>query len=107
MKKFTVQITDKALDDMEEIYDYIAGQLQSPENAMRQYNRIADAVEGLSVLPQRIMIMKSEPEHSMGLRQLVIDNFSAFYLIEDNRVTVVRVLYSSSDISKKLLDNTK
>lgn len=107
MKQFTVQITDKALEDMEEIYDYIAKQLQSPENAMRQYNRIADAIEGLSALPQRIMIMKSEPEHSMGLRQLVIDNFSAFYLIEDNRVTVVRVLYSSSDISKRLIDNIK
>lgn len=107
MKQFTVQITDKALEDMQEIYDYIAKQLQSPENAMRQYNRIADAIEGLSVLPQRIMIMKSEPEHSMGLRQLVIDNFSAFYLIEDNRVIVIRVLYSSSDISKRLIDNIK
>ncbi len=29
---------------MEQIYDYIASVLQVPENAMRQYNRIADAI---------------------------------------------------------------
>lgn len=47
MKQYFVQITDRALADMEEIYTYIAEQLQEPENAM-------------------------------GLRQLPVDNFSAF-----------------------------
>ncbi len=31
MKQYTVQITDKALTDMEEIYVYIAEQLLAPE----------------------------------------------------------------------------
>ena len=39
--QYKVQITDKALADMEEIYSYIAEQLQASENAMGQYNRIA------------------------------------------------------------------
>ena len=34
MKQYTVRITDKALADMEEIYNYIAIQLKAPENAM-------------------------------------------------------------------------
>ncbi len=37
MKQYTVQITDKALADMEEIYIYIAEQLLAPENAIGQY----------------------------------------------------------------------
>ncbi len=45
MKQYKVQITDKALADMEEIYNYIAIQLQAPENAIGQYNRIAKAIE--------------------------------------------------------------
>ena len=61
MKHYTVQITDKALADMEEIYNYIA-------------------------------------------EQLPIDNFSIFYVIEDNSVVVTRVLYSASDISRGLLE---
>ena len=44
MEKRIVEITQTALDDMEEIYDYIADVLLTPENAMGQYNRIADAI---------------------------------------------------------------
>ena len=105
MKQYTVEITDRALEDMEEIYAYIADQLQAPENAIRQYNRIADAVLSLNEFPERIHVMKSKPEQTTGLRQLLVDNFSAFYLIEDDRVIVTRVLYSASDISKRLLDD--
>ena len=104
MKQYTVQITDKALADMEEIYTYIAEQLLAPENAIEQYNRIAEAIQNLNVFPEHVRIMESEPEHAMGLRQLPIDNFSVFYVIEDNRVVVTRVLYSASDISRRLLE---
>lgn len=104
MKHYIVQITDKALEDMEEIYDYIAMQLQAPENAMGQYNRIAEAIEMLDMFPERVKIMDSEPEHTMGLRQLSVDNYSVFYVIKEERVIVARVLYSASDISRRLLE---
>ena len=38
----------------------------------------------------------------MGLRQLAVDNYSVFYVIEDERVIVMRVLYSASDIEMRL-----
>ena len=41
MMQYNVQITDEALSDMEQLYNYIAYVLRSPENAMGQYNRIA------------------------------------------------------------------
>ena len=105
MKQYTVQITDKALADMEEIYNYIAIQLQAPENAMGQYNRIAEAIEGLHVFPERAKLMESEPERTMGLRQLAVNHYSVFYVIEDMQVIVIRVLYSAMDISRRLLEN--
>lgn len=71
MKQYVVRITDSALADMEEIYNYIAIQLQAPENAMGQYNRIAETIEGLNVFPERVKLVESEPERIMGLRQLV------------------------------------
>ena len=104
MKQYTVLITDKALTDMEEIYDYIAIQLQAPENAIGQYNRIAEAIEGLNTFPERAKLMESEPERMIGLRQLVVDNYSAFYVIENEKVIVTRVLYSASNIEKRLLE---
>lgn len=41
MKQYLVKITDEALADMERLYHYIACDLQSPEYALAQYNRIA------------------------------------------------------------------
>ena len=105
MKQYVVRITDSALADMEEIYNYIAIQLQAPENAMGQYNRIAETIEGLNVFPERVKLVESEPERIMGLRQLVIDNYSVFYVIEDMDVKVTRVLYSAMDISRRLLED--
>lgn len=106
MKQYKVRITDKALADMEEIYNYIATQLQAPENAMAQYNWIAKAIEALSMFPEKAR-MESEPERAMGLRQLVIDKYSAFYVIKDMKVMVIRVLYSAMDISKRLLEDSR
>ncbi len=42
MKQYKVEITKEALQDMEDIYNYIAIDLLAPNNAMGQYNRIAD-----------------------------------------------------------------
>ena len=104
MKQYKVQITDNALADMEEIYNYIAIQLQAPENAMGQYNRIAKAIEELNMFPEKFRIVESEKERTMGIRQLV-DNYSVFYVIENERVIVMRVLYSASDIGARLNDS--
>lgn len=106
MRKYIVQITDTALADMETIYTYIAEQLRSPDNAIRQYNRIAKAIEGLEIFPERVKLMESYPEKRMKLRRLVIDHYSAFYVIQDQRVIVTRVLYSASDIGKRLWENS-
>lgn len=38
----------------------------------------------------------------MGLRQLLVDHYSVFYVIENERVIVMRVLYSASDIEIRL-----
>ena len=61
MKQYRVLVTDEALNDMESIYEYIAEELLAPNTAMGQYNRIADAIETLDQMPERIKLMESEP----------------------------------------------
>lgn len=78
--------------------------LQSPDSAIEQYNRISEAIEKLCVFPERVRIMESEPEREIGLRQFPIDNFSVFYVIQEDRVIVTSVLYSASDISRRLVE---
>ena len=102
MKRYKVEVTQEALADMEQLYRYIADTLLSPENAMGQYNRIAEAILKLDKLPERFRIMDSEPEHSRGLRRMLVDNYSIFYVINEERVIVTGVLYTPSDIERRL-----
>lgn len=102
MEQYKVDITKEALQDMEDIYNYIALELLSPENAMGQYNRIADEILTLDVFPQRFRIMDSEPEKQMELRRMIVDNYSVFYTIRADKVIVTDVLYTASDIEARL-----
>lgn len=105
MKEYDVKITRRALADMDMIYDYIARSLQAPDTAAKQYDRIADGIMSLNIFPERCKLFESQPERDMGLRQLLVDNYSVIYVVEDDAVTVLRVLYSASDISARLREN--
>ena len=69
---------------------------------MGQYNRIADEILTLDTFPERFRIMDSEPEKRMELRRMLVDNYSVFYTIRDERVIVTDVLYTASDIEARL-----
>ena len=84
MKQFEVLISDKAAEDMDAIYDYIAEKLQEPVIAANQYDRIADAILSLEQMPDRIKLMDSEPERSKGLRPLYVDKYTVFFVIKGN-----------------------
>ena len=105
MREYAVKITDKALTDINGIYEYIALNLQSLENAMGQYNKIADAALELGFFPEKFRLVDFEPERSQGLRRMMVNNYSVFYVFKDDVVTVTRVLYSASDIEKRLKED--
>ena len=107
MKEYFVEITEEALSDLESIYTHIAFVLLAPENAMGQYDRIAERILKLSYLPERNRIMGAEPEHSKGLRRMIVDNYSVFYVVQNDRVIVTNVLYSASDIENRLNNSSK
>ena len=102
MEKYKVEITREALQDMEDIYNYITIDLLSPENAIGQYNRIANEILTLDTFPERFKIMESEPEKRMELRRMLVDNYLVFYTIRGDKVIVTDVLYTASDIEARL-----
>ena len=107
MKKYTVNITDEALADMEALYEYIAFKLLAPENAMGHYNRIADAILTLKSYPDRFGLFECEPEHSRGIHKMIVDNYAVCYVIDSGVVTVTDVLYGASDMYKRLQNRHK
>lgn len=102
MGNYTVRVTEEALSDMEAVYRYIAEKLLSPENALGQYNRIADEILSLDTFPERYRLVDFEPERSEGMRRMLVDHYSVFYVVQESRVIVTNVMYSASDIEQRL-----
>jgi len=55
-------------------------------------------------MPERIRLMDTEPERSKGLRPLLVDNYTVFFVIHAETVRIARVLFSGSDIRKRLME---
>lgn len=107
MTEYSVKITARALSDMEAIYEYIADELQVPDTALNQYNRIAESIESLAVFPERCRMFESASERALGMRLKPVDNYSIIFIADDLTctVTVLRVLYSASDLITRLREN--
>lgn len=53
-------------------------------------------------MPERFKIIDLGKEHFKGMRRMLVDNYSVFYVIRENQVIVTNVLYSASDIEQRL-----
>lgn len=102
MDKYVIEITDEALADMDRIYNYIANILLVPENALEQYNRIAEAILTLESLPERYPIFDVEPEHSWKMRRMVVDHYLVCYMVDPGKVTVTDILFGASNVRVRL-----
>ena len=84
MDKYNVKLNKRAFRDIESIFEYIALEKLSPENAKRQTDRIWKALKTLEIFPQ------SHQERVVGryagkkYRQLIID--LAFLIIYEETV---------------------
>lgn len=72
---YKIKITDQADIDIRNIYEYIAYELQSPENASGQLDRIEKCIMSLDQMPERFCLYAREPWTSRGLHIVPVDNY--------------------------------
>ena len=101
---FDVKLSKQADSDLRDIYEYIAFELQAPENATGQMNRIEKMILSLEEMPERFRRYEKEPWHSQGVRIVPVDNHLVVYIpdLEMQRVTVIRVLYGRRNVDEEL-----
>ena len=106
-ENYKVGYSEDALNDLREIYAYIANELLVPETAAAQVGRIRKEVRSLDFMPARYALVEWDPWHSMKMHQLPVDNFIVYYLVDDEEmaVTVVRIFYGGQDIEGILNSN--
>lgn len=102
-------ITEQADADLRGIYEYLAFELLSPENAARHLDRMEESIIRLEEFPQKFRMHDKEPWCSRGLRIMPVDNYVVFYIPDEDTktVTVVRVMYNGRDVDTQLDQHTK
>lgn len=102
MTNYHVQYSAEAVEDLRNIYQYIAVELQAPQAAQGQVDRIRKMIRSLSLTPTRFAAVEWEPWASMGMRKVPVNNYLVFYLVEnaDATVTVVRIFYGGRNIEE-------
>lgn len=88
MDNYTVKLTKRAFRDIDGIFQYIASEKLSPENAQGQTNRIWKALKTFAVFPQSHQERSEGRYVGKGYRQLIIDNYIAIFRIDDEEKTV-------------------
>ncbi|MCM1263480.1 MAG: type II toxin-antitoxin system RelE/ParE family toxin [Butyrivibrio sp.] len=106
---YEISMTPQAKNDLRSIFEYIAFDLQSPQNAAGQLDRLEKHIASLNEMPERCRVYDKEPWFSRNLRILPVDNYLVFYIPdnEEKVVTVVRVMYGGRDIDLHLNSTPK
>ncbi len=93
--KYRIKFTPKANDDLDEIYSYIAGELYSADAADNLMYKIETSIMRLVDFPFSCSFVHDDILKEKGYRKLVIDNYIAFYIVDETekQVVIMRVLY--------------
>lgn len=100
MDKYKVKISPRAIREIESIYEYIAKDKLSPENAKGQVERIKRAILHLDTLPQSHQERNEGRYAGKGYRQLLMDNYLAIFRIDEaaKTVYVVTIQYQGRNL---------
>ena len=101
---YEVRLTTQAENDLRGIFEYIAFDLQSVQNAAGQLNRLEQSIASLDQMPERFRVYGNEPWSSRNLRIMPVDNYLVFYIPdhEEQIVHIMRVMYGGRDIDGQL-----
>lgn len=104
---YKVSYSPQAVEDLKDIYAYIAYDLRERQTAKNQIDRIRKEVRSLDFMPLRYGIVDWEPWKHMGVHKVSVDNFVVFYAADadSKTVMVIRIVYGGRDIESIAKEN--
>lgn len=95
--RYTVKFTQRASEDLEEIYDYISNKLFAENAADNLLQKIEISIMRLEEFPYSCSYVKDEILREKGYRKLIIENYIVFYLVneEEKDVIIMRILHGT------------
>lgn len=103
-KKFRVEITATAEQDLRSIRDFIAR--DKPAAAERWLTSISRKILGLKSMPLRHEIIPEAPEIGVDYRHMLQGVYRIIYRVEGRRVFVIRVIHGARLLDHSILGAT-
>ena len=101
---YQYRLMPSAVQDLQEIADYIAEQLSAPESAIRVLKKVEVAIRSDCAFPLSLPLVKDDLLRMKGYRKILVDNYIVFVLPDQKNeaLNVMRVLYYARDYFKEL-----
>jgi toxin ParE1/3/4 len=97
--EYCLKFTLAAEEDLDEIYSYIATKLFASTTAEGLMDKIENGIMGLKEFPFLGGYVHDELLKERGYRKLIVDNYIAFYLVNEaeKQVVIMRILYGATN----------
>jgi toxin ParE1/3/4 len=93
VKNYIINIKPTAEKDIEQRYQQIA--LESPQNAVKWYFDIVEAIQTLNQMAERCPIAPESDDCQSEIRHLIVGNYRVLYQTQNNTVDVLHVRHSA------------
>lgn len=102
-RKYKINYSPDALNDLKDIYSYIAFRLLEKDTAGKLVAKIRKEIKTLASMPERYALVDWEPWHSNGVRTLLVGNYIAYYRADNelNTVLIGRIMYAGRDVENQ------
>lgn len=102
MNNVKVIWTKPALNDLDEIFNYIAS--DSIEIAIMQYERIKETAEEIQDFPKKGRIIPElQNENITKFREMIVNPWRMMYRIEENRILILALIEGRRNIEEILM----
>ncbi len=93
MKKYNIEYSKEAKEDLIRIKQYIKYNLQEPETANKLISKIRMSIKTLKDIPEIQAIIDDDIIRKLEIRKLIVDNYIVFYRIKNDSIEIVRIMY--------------
>mgnify|MGYP000850257477 FL=1 len=96
---YSLKLTPKASEDLDKIYSYISKELYAEKAVKNLLEKIETSIMRLKDFPFSCNYIVDKFLRKKGYRKLIIDNYIAFYLVnqKEQQVIIMRVLYGRQE----------
>ena len=93
--KYELILTDRAKQELEDIYYYISKSLMADKAAENLINKIEKSILRLETMPESCSRIEELKEKNRVYRKLIINNYVAIYRIDEvnQKVYIIRIVY--------------